>query len=217
MRNIKLPAVEINPSSPADSSIIWLHGLGADGHDFESIVPSLGLPKSLALRFVFPHAPKRPVTINQGYVMPAWYDILEMSINQRVDHAGIGASVARIHQLIEYEIDQNIPAERIVLAGFSQGGVIALDAGLNFRTRLAGIIGLSTYLVDPNAVESGDLPIFLGHGWSDPVVPFILGQQAKETLLERGYPVEWHQYPIDHTVSMEEIKDIGRWITARLG
>ncbi|MGH8556789.1 MAG: alpha/beta hydrolase [Methylococcales bacterium] len=217
MSNSKLPAIEINPSSPPDSCIIWLHGLGADGYDFESVVPYLGLPDSLSLRFVFPHAPKRPVTINQGYVMPAWYDIVEMSINRGIDHAGIKASVEKIYQLIEYEIDNGIPARRIILAGFSQGGVIALQAGLGFRLRPAGIIGLSTYLADRNAIKPGDLPVFLGHGWSDPVVPFILGQQAKEALLERGYPVEWHQYPMDHSVSMDEIRDIGRWIAARLG
>lgn len=216
MSNSKLSAIEINPSSPPDSCIIWLHGLGASGHDFESVVPYLGLPDSLALRFVFPHAPQRAVTINQGYVMPAWYDIIEMSINRKIDHAGIQASVEQIHALVEYEIKHGVAAKRIILAGFSQGGVIALQAGLGFRLRLAGIIGLSTYLADRNAIPPGDLPIFLGHGWSDPVVPFILGQQAKDTLLERGYPVQWHEYPMEHSVSMEEIRDIGKWISARL-
>jgi phospholipase/carboxylesterase len=216
MSDSKLSAIEINPSSRADASIIWLHGLGANGHDFEPVVPYLGLPRSLPVRFVFPHAPERPVTVNQGYVMPAWYDIAELSINRNIDHAGIRASVEQIHALIDHEIGNGIPAGRIILAGFSQGGVIALEAGLGFRQRIAGLIGLSTYLADESAIPEGDLPIFLGHGWSDPVVPFVLGQRAREVLVERGYPVEWHQYAMEHSVSMEEIRDIGRWITARL-
>ncbi|MGR9107511.1 MAG: alpha/beta hydrolase [Gammaproteobacteria bacterium] len=216
MPSSKLSAIEINPSSPADSCVIWLHGLGASGHDFEPVVPYLGLPDSLALRFVFPHAPERAVTVNQGYVMPAWYDIVELSINRRIDHAGIRDSVELIHELLEYEIESGIPAERIILAGFSQGGVIALEGGLQFRPKLGGIIGLSTYLADKLSVPPGDLPIFLGHGWSDPVVPFVLGQQARDTLVQQGYPVEWHQYPMEHSVSMDEIRDIGAWISERL-
>ncbi|MCI0667899.1 MAG: alpha/beta hydrolase, partial [Methylococcaceae bacterium] len=212
MSKSKLSAIEINPSSRANASIIWLHGLGANGHDFEPVVPYLGLPAALAVRFLFPHAPERPVTVNQGYVMRAWYDIAEISINRKIDHAGIRASVEQIHQLIDYEIANGIAAGRIILAGFSQGGVIALEAGLGFRVRIAGIIGLSTYLADKNAIPSGDLPIFLGHGWSDPIVPFILGQEARDVLVERGYAVEWHQYAMEHSVSMEEIRDIGRWI-----
>ncbi|MGH8550279.1 MAG: alpha/beta hydrolase [Methylococcales bacterium] len=217
MSNSTLSAIEINPASRADACIIWLHGLGASGHDFEPVVPYLGLPASRAVRFVFPHAPERPVTVNQGYVMPAWYDIAEIAINRSIDHAGIRASVEQIHQMIDYEIGNGIPAGRVILAGFSQGGVIALEAGLHCRPRIAGAIGLSTYLADKNAIPKGDLPIFLGHGWSDPIVPFVLGQQARDTLVERGYPVEWHQYAMEHSVSMEEIRDIGGWITARLG
>jgi phospholipase/carboxylesterase len=216
MSTSKLSAIEINPSSPADSCIIWLHGLGASGHDFEPVVPYLGLPDSLAVRFVFPHAPERAVTVNRGYVMPAWYDISEIAINRGIDHAGIKASVGLIHDMINHEIGKGILPARIVLAGFSQGGVIALAAGLAFRSRLAGIIGLSTYLADQNAIPLGDLPIFLGHGRSDPVVPFFLGQQARDLLTAKGYSVEWHQYPIEHSVSMEEIRDIGKWVTARL-
>ncbi len=216
MSNSKLSAIEISPSSAADSCIIWLHGLGASGHDFEPVVPYLGLPDSLPVRFVFPHAPERAVTVNQGYVMPAWYDITELSINRGIDYAGINASVGLIHELIDHEIDKGIVPDRIVLAGFSQGGVIALEAGLGFRPRLAGLIGLSTYLAK-NAIPPGKLPIFLGHGRSDPVVPFFLGQQARDALMDQGYPVEWHQYSIEHSVSMEEIRDIGKWLTARLG
>ena len=210
-----LPAIEINPSTPADSCIIWLHGLGANGHDFEPIVPYLQLPKSLSLRFVFPHAPERPVTVNQGYVMRAWYDIAEPTINRRIDHAGIADSVEKINQLIEREIKSGIAPERIILAGFSQGGLIALEAGLK-QPKLAGIIALSTYLADSDSVIDGDRAIFIGHGSSDPVVPFSLGQAARDTLLAHGYSVEWHEYPMEHSVSMEEIQDIGRWISRRL-
>ena len=216
MLNPRLSAIEINPSSPADASIIWLHGLGASGHDFEPVVPYLGLPKSLSVRFIFPHAPERAVTVNQGYVMPAWYDIVEIAIDRKIDHAGINASVEQINQLIEHEIANGIRAERVILAGFSQGGVIALQAGLYFQPNLAGIIALSTYLADTASVPEGSLPIFLGHGRSDPVVPYVLGQKAKDTLVERGYPVEWHSYAMEHSVSMEEIQDIGRWIASRL-
>lgn len=216
MRTSKLSAIEINPSSRAEACIIWLHGLGASGHDFEPVVPYLGLPGSLAVRFVFPHAPKRPVTVNQGYVMPAWYDIAYISINKNIDLTGVRASAEKIHELIEDEIENGIRADRIILAGFSQGGVVALEAGLGFRDRIAGIIGLSTYLADQNSVPAGDLPIFLGHGGSDSVVPISLGQQARDALIKSGYPVEWHQYAMDHSVSMEEIRDIGRWITRRL-
>lgn len=216
MSDTLLSAIEINPSARADSCIIWLHGLGANGHDFEPVVPYLQLPKTLPLRFVFPHAPERPVTVNQGYVMRAWYDIAEPVINRRIDHAGIVDSIGKINQLIDREIKSGIAPERIILAGFSQGGLIALEAGLK-RTELAGMIALSTYLADAEGVPEGGRPVFIGHGRFDPVVPFMLGQKARDALQSQGYRTEWHEYPIEHSVSMEEIQDIGRWIAKALG
>lgn len=212
----ELSAIEIKPSTPPNASVIWLHGLGANGHDFEPVVPHLGLPNSLSVKFVFPHAPERAVTVNQGYVMPAWYDITAMSINQEIDHEGIATSVKQINQLIRCEIENGIPADKIILAGFSQGGLIALETGLKFKPQLAGILALSTYLADAKSTPKGTLPIFIGHGSSDPVVPIILGHQARDTLKQQGYAIEWHQYPMEHSVSMEEIKDIGRWMAETL-
>lgn len=217
MRNSKLSTIEIKPATPANACVIWLHGLGASGHDFEPVVPHLGLPDSLSVKFVFPHAPERPVTVNQGYVMRAWYDITDLSIHRKIDHSGIATSVEQINQLIHCEQENGIPACRIILAGFSQGGLIALEAGLNYQPQLAGILALSTYLADSKTIPEGDLPIFIGHGSSDPVVPIVLGQQARDTLIQQGYEAEWHQYAMEHSVSMEEIKDIGQWITERLG
>ena len=217
MDPVHLTSIEINPdTSQADSCVIWLHGLGASGHDFEPMVPFLGLPDSLQTRFVFPHAPERPVTVNQGYVMRAWYDITEVSINTRTDHPGIKSSVDQIHALIDREIDQGVSSDRVILIGFSQGGVIAAQAGFGYRSRIAGIVALSTYLADPGSIPEGNLPIFLGHGQADPIVPFSLGEQARDRLNQCGYDVSWHSYDMEHSVSMDEIRDIGNWIIARL-
>lgn len=216
MTDADVIAIEINPNDTAQASVIWLHGLGASGHDFEPIVPHLGLPDKLNVRFVFPHAPEQPVTINGGYVMRAWYDILDQSIDRKVDKSGIQTSSKSINQLVAREIDRGIAASNIILAGFSQGGVIALEVGLRFQPRLAGIIALSTYLADRNQVPSGTTSIFMGHGSFDPIVPIMLGEQARDSLQNNGHSVEWHKYPMEHSVCMEEISHIGKWMTVRL-
>lgn len=218
-----LPAeiVEFNPSQqPINAAVIWLHGLGASGHDFVPIVPELGLSNEMAVRFVFPHAPEMPVTINGGYVMPAWYDILEMSIDRKIDTQQILASSAAIGQLIEREINQGIPSERIVIAGFSQGGAVAYETALSYPKPLAGIMALSTYYATWETIElsgsSKDIPIFIAHGTADPIVPEVLGQQAKEVLAEQGYHPEYHTYPMEHSLHPTEVKDIGVWLTSVL-
>lgn len=216
MKLIKHLVVETGPQ--ADASVIWLHGLGADGHDFAPIVPHLKLAG--ATRFVFPHAPAQPVTINGGYVMPAWYDILEMSITRKVDAAGIAHSRVAIEALIAAEKARGIPASRIVLAGFSQGGAMSLDVGLRHHERLAGLMVLSAYLPLDDALESKtpnwDAPILQCHGTQDPVVPMALGTKTRDSLVAAGLAVEWASYPCEHTVHPREISDIGVWLNARL-
>ncbi|MFQ5748846.1 MAG: alpha/beta hydrolase [Planctomycetota bacterium] len=213
-----LPCVEIEPSLPARHSVVWLHGLGADGHDFEPIVPLLGLKEDLAVRFVFPTAPSIPVSINMGFRMPAWYDILEPDLDRRIDMEGVRRSEERIRQLLEREKARGVLAERIVLAGFSQGGVLALHLGLRHPETLAGILGLSCYLIDRDSLGTEDLganrntPVFLAHGTFDPMVPVSHGEQARRTLEARGYPAEWHTYPMEHQVCPEEIKAMGSWL-----
>ena len=217
MTNSNLETVEITPNGAAQASVIWLHGIGADGHDFESIVPHLGLPGTIKVRFIFPHAPKQPVTVNGGYVMRAWYDIHEQAIDRKVDLDGIQTSSKYIERLIAREIDKGIAPADIILAGFSQGGVIALETGLRYQPRLAGIVALSTYLSDPGETPPGNTSIFMGHGSFDPVVPLNLGQQARDTLQNNGHSVQWHSYPMEHSVCMEEIGEIGKWMVERLG
>jgi phospholipase/carboxylesterase len=210
-----LDAVEIEPRGAAEAAVIWLHGLGADGHDFEPLVPELGLPASPRVRFVFPHAPVQPVTINGGYEMRAWYDIYN---DRRQDEAGIRASQARVEALIARERQRGVACHRIVLAGFSQGGAIALQTGLRHAERLAGILGLSTYLplVETVAAEADRanraVPIMLMHGTQDPLIPFERASFSRRALEELGYPVEWRQYPMPHSVCAEEIVDIGAWL-----
>ena len=214
---MSLPFIEVG-SSNATASVIWLHGLGADGHDFEAIVPELGLPADATVRFIFPHAPERPVTVNQGYVMRAWYDIKSLQIDAAQDEAGIRESAQQIEALIEAEHLRGVPYEKIVLAGFSQGGVIALQTGLRFQHRLAGIMALSTYLAlaDSLATESSevnrDISIFMAHGIDDSVVPYPLGEASKQQLLEQQYQVQWHSYPMEHSVHPDEIDDIASWL-----
>jgi phospholipase/carboxylesterase len=195
-------------------SVIWLHGLGADGHDFEPIVPELRLPEELALRFVFPHAPMRPVTINGGIKMRAWFDILSLDRDGLADEAGVRESTATLEALIQREIERGIDASNIVIAGFSQGGAIAMHAALRSKQKLAGLMALSTYL--PLASELGDdivkLPIFMAHGTFDPVLPMALGRESADLLLAKGLDVEWHDYPMAHAVCAEEIEDIRRWL-----
>jgi phospholipase/carboxylesterase len=216
----RLTCVEIEPSAAADAAVIWLHGLGANGHDFEPIVPELRLPQSMAVRFVFPNAPSIPVTINGGMVMPAWYDILSLDIDRRIDHEQIMASAVAIVDLVEREIARGIAPRRIVLAGFSQGGAVAYQAALSYPQRLAGLMVLSTYLATAETLERSaanqGLPIFAAHGSMDPVVPEILGQRAVQQLKQWGYPVEYTTYPMQHQVCMPQINDISRWLQERL-
>ncbi len=199
-----------------DNSVIWLHGLGASGHDFEPIVPELGLSDDLAVRFIFPHAPKRPVTVNGGYIMPAWYDILEMSIERKVDVDQIKVSTQQIYDLIDREIEQGVRPENIVIAGFSQGGAVAYHVALGYPQRLAGLLALSTYLATNDDIvystANQNLPILIEHGTHDPVVPSALGEQAAALLTKKGYPVEYKTYPMAHQVCLPQIKGIGNWL-----
>jgi len=213
-----LDYVEVTTADNPEYSVIWLHGLGADGHDFEPIVPYLGLSPATRVRFIFPHALMRPVTVNGGAVMRAWYDISEISTSKGQDEAGILHSAEKVRALIEFEISRGIPASKIILAGFSQGGAMALYAGLRYPEKLAAIMALSAYLLFPERLHSehskanSETPVFVGHGTHDPVVPFFLGQDVKSALEAGQWPVEWHSYPIPHSVSQPEIADIGRWM-----
>ncbi|MGE0485537.1 MAG: alpha/beta hydrolase [Gammaproteobacteria bacterium] len=215
-----LPAVELEPRGTATAAVIWLHGLGADGHDFEPVVPHLGLPADLAVRFVFPHAPSMAVTINSGYVMPAWYDIVGNDLGRRVDEAGLRASAAAVGRLVEREIERGVPASRIVIAGFSQGGAVGYELALSWPERLAGLVALSTYFATQDTVArsaaNADLPILICHGRHDPLVAEDLGQAAYKHLRELGYPAEYRSYPVEHGVDLQEIRDIGAWLAARL-
>lgn len=213
-----LDYIERTIGEDPEISIIWLHGLGADGHDFEPIVPELGLPAGSAVRFIFPHAPQQPVTINGGMVMRSWYDILSMEIARQVDEAGIERSSAHVQELIDQEMERGVKSENIILAGFSQGGAIALHTALLYGKPLLGILALSTYLPLQRRVVAGEnpvnasTPIFMAHGTHDPVVPVQLGQQSCDHLTSQGYAVEWHTYPMQHAVCLEEIQDVGAWL-----
>lgn len=215
-------AVVLNPGVPATSAVIWLHGLGADGFDFVPIVNELRLPATLATRFVFPHAAPRPVTINNGFVMRAWYDITGFGPDRAEDDAGIRESDGVVRKYIEQQIAQGIPAGKIVLAGFSQGGAIAFQAGLRYPQRLAGIMALSTYLPLraslPNEASAAnrDVPILMCHGSHDGVVPPALGESSRDILVKLGYRVDWRSYPMAHQVCLEEVMDISRWLGERL-
>jgi phospholipase/carboxylesterase len=215
-----LPTVEIETGPSPQAAIIWLHGLGADGHDFEPIVPELGLPASLPVRFVFPHAPLMPVTINGGAVMRAWYDVAG---DGRQDEAGIRAAQARVEALLAREKARGIRAVSIVLAGFSQGGAVALQTGLRYPERLAGILALSTYLplADKLAAEASPanraVPILMCHGIQDSVIPLSAATRSRDALRALGYAVDWREYPMPHAVCAEEIADIGRWLRTVLG
>jgi len=214
-----LPCVEIEPKQTADAAVIWLHGLGADGHDFEPVVKELALPQALAIRFVFPHAPSIPVSINNGHVMPAWYDILSMQIEREVDKAQLMKSAAAIGDLVEREIERGITSERIVIAGFSQGGAVAYQLALSCPKPLAGVFGLSTYFATHDVIEPDPankaLPILICHGMYDPVVPEALGRHSCEVLRQMGYEPEYKTYPMQHSVCMEEIAAISNWLQAR--
>jgi phospholipase/carboxylesterase len=217
-----LETVEIETGDRPRSTVIWLHGLGADGHDFEPVVPHLLWPDAPAIRFVFPHAEVRPVTVNGGMRMRAWYDIVSIDGDRGHDEAGIHRSVQQTRDLIAREVERGIAPERIVLAGFSQGGAIAIQLALRHQPRLAGLMALSTYLLLKDSLMADReqlqaLPAFMAHGRQDPVVPLAMGEAAAETLRRFGCEVEWHTYPIPHSVSMDEISDIRHWLKARLG
>ena len=206
------------PSGVANAAVIWMHGLGADGHDFEPVVGELPQAVTAHTRFVFPHAPMQPVTINGGTVMRAWYDIFEMELGRKVDEQGVLASVRIATDLVDEQVAGGIASHRIVLAGFSQGGVIALHTGLRYRERLAGIMALSTYLpasealAKQRATSNALIPIMLAHGSQDPMIPLALSDNARETLRRMGYTVQCHTYAMPHSVCAEEIRDIGCWL-----
>jgi len=216
-----LDAIEIETGKNPTVSVIWLHGLGADGNDFAPIVPELRLPKA-GIRFVFPHAPVRPVTINAGMRMRAWYDIAD-GANRREDERGVRASQVLIEALIAREKERGTKAGRLVLAGFSQGGAIALHAGLRDPERIAGIMALSAYvpvgekLSAERSTANRDVPIFMGHGSDDPIIPLVRAEQSRNLLKSLGYPVEWHEYGMPHSVCPEELTDIGTWLRKVLG
>lgn len=216
-----LPHIMLESGKQPQHSIIWLHGLGADGHDFVSMVDELNLP--VAIRYLFPHAPQRPVTINGGFVMRAWYDIAHPSIDAQQDEEGINDSQAAVEALIAQEVMRGIAPGNIFLAGFSQGGAIALHTALRQNVALGGVLALSTYLplADSAAHDipaSGrQTPIFMAHGRNDPVVPYALGVASRDTLLEFGYAVEWHEYAMPHSLCAEEVRDIEAWLARQVG
>lgn len=212
-----LPCIEIEPRHrAADAAVIWLHGLGASGHDFEPIVPELRLPESLAVRFVFPHAPEIPVTVNGGMVMPAWYDITAMDLERKLDEGQLLQSAQRTADLIEREMTRGIDSRRILLAGFSQGGAVAWHAGLSFPSPLAGLMALSTYFATAHVTlpseANRNLPVHIFHGSQDPVVPEVLGQRAAEQLREWGFEPDYSAYPMGHEVCLQEVRDISAFI-----
>ena len=202
-------------------SIVWLHGLGADGNDFAPIVPDLVRPGWPALRFVFPHAPVRPVTLNGGMRMRAWYDIRDLDADSRADETGVRESIAQVEQLLARENERGIPSERIILAGFSQGGAIALATALRREAALGGVLALSTYLplggsTAAELTPAGKrTPVFMAHGTDDPVLRFDWGQASCKALQALGVPVDWHAYPMPHSVCAEEVRDIAGWLTQR--
>ena len=214
----ELETIEIETGSAPSAAVVWLHGLGADGNDFVPIVKELRLPSQLRIRFVFPHAPMMPVTINNGYVMRAWYDVTFDGLDRRPDARGIVASQTAIEALLAREKARGIAADRIVLAGFSQGGAITLQAGLRHGETLAGLMVLSSYLPLPEtlaaeaAAANAQTPIFMAHGSDDPVIGIELAQRSRALLAEQGYRVQWQEYPMPHSVCLEEIQDISRWL-----
>jgi phospholipase/carboxylesterase len=213
-----LEAIQQETGPDPQYCVIWLHGLGADGNDFAPIVPELRLPKSPAIRFLFPHAPMRPVTINNGFVMRAWYDILGTDLARKEDEAGVRASQSLVEALMAREKARGIPASNMVLAGFSQGGAIALQTGLRQADRVAGIMALSTYLpiaetvAAERAAANHNVPIFMAHGLQDPMIALPHARLSRDKLNQLGYAVEWHEYMMPHSVCPEEIRDIGIWL-----
>ncbi|MTI77205.1 MAG: carboxylesterase [Marinobacter sp.] len=215
-----LQYIEIETGENPTAAVIWLHGLGASGHDFEPVVPELGLPEDTAVRFIFPHAPNLPVTINGGMSMPAWYDIKAMDIDRVVDTEQLRASADAVAKLVEQQKHKGTPPERIIIAGFSQGGAVAYELGLSYPERFGGVLALSTYFATADTVErseaNADVPISVYHGTFDPMVPESLGVRSVETLKEMGYDPSYQTFPMEHSVCLEEIQDIGRFIRRHL-
>jgi phospholipase/carboxylesterase len=215
-----LPAVELNPESEATASIIWLHGLGADGHDFESIVPALRLPDTLAVRFVFPHAPEKPITINQGYVMRAWFDILEPGKERSINSSQLLMSSIEVHKLIDREIERGVDSQRIVLAGFSQGGAVCYQSALTYDKPLAGLLALSTWFPTAENVDvhpaNASLPIAVFHGTQDPIITPQFAESTLAHLLQMEFKPEFKSYPMPHAVCEDEINDISAAIQSWL-
>jgi len=218
-----LERITVEPKTKANSCVIWLHGLGDSGAGFAPVVPELGLPQNHSIRFIFPHAPEQAVTINQGYVMRSWYDIKSMDLHNRADMDGVLASEKLVTALIQEQIDNGIPAERIILAGFSQGGVLSLFAGLRYPQKLAGIMALSCYLptADKLPAQLSDAnkstPILQQHGRQDDVVQLSAGQMANQLLTNNDYQVTWQTYPMAHNVIAEQLNDLSTWLIKRLG
>ncbi len=213
-----IDTIEVTTGTEPRGSVIWLHGLGADGHDFEPIVPQLRLASGMSLRFIFPHAPVRPVTINGGMSMRAWYDVQSVGSEFRADRSSLLESSAAVEELIGREIERGIEVGKIVIAGFSQGGAVAIHTALQSEYKIAGLMALSTHLAFPEsaaaAVSGKDLPIFMAHGSFDPVLPMEMGRSSADTLIEAGYSVDWHEYPMAHAVCPQEIVDISNWLNA---
>jgi phospholipase/carboxylesterase len=222
MTNPLLPAIELQTGHNPIASVIWLHGLGADGNDFVSIVRELKLPDSMPVRFIFPHAPMRAVTINGGYVMRAWYDLAQGPSGLKSNENDIRASQAEIEKLIAREVTRGVMSDKIILAGFSQGGVIALHTALRYEKKLNGIIALSTYLAMPDLLENEassankSIPIFMAHGDEDNVINISMAEKSRDTLLQLNYDVQWHDYPMAHSVCMEEIEAVSAWMQKTL-
>ena len=220
--NVLLDTLEHETGPDPRWAVIWLHGLGADGNDFVPLVPELVRDGWPAIRFVFPHAPVRPVTINNNVPMRAWYDIRELDLANRADEQGVAESVVQVEALVAREGERGIPPSRIVLAGFSQGGAVTLAAGLRRSEPLAGLVGLSTYVPGAQGAQAALVegatrqPVFMAHGSQDPVVPYLAGKQSAGLMRRLGFEVDWHVYPMQHQVCAEEIRDLGNWFEARL-
>lgn len=215
-----LSAVEIEPVKEATASVIWMHGLGADGNDFRDVIPALNLPDTLSIRFIFPNAPKLPVTVNGGMIMPAWYDILAMDIDRKIDTEQLMTSANLVDEFIEREIKRGINSQRIIIAGFSQGGAVAYQLALSHSKKLGGLMALSTYFATKETAKlnsiNQELPILIAHGTQDGVVPCVLGEQAHALLGEKNYATEYKTYPMQHSLCIEQINDISVWLQARL-
>jgi len=219
---MSLESIEVIQGKTVDASVIWLHGLGADGHDFEGLIPQLQLPPEPGIRFVFPHAPYRPITLNNGYEMRGWYDLQSLDIGQQQDEAGIRASSSELEALIQQEIERGIKPQRIILAGFSQGGAIALHTGLRYPQALGGIMALSTYIPIAETLDAEisavaeQLPVFMAHGRQDDILAFEVGQRSRDRLSLINSNIEWHEYDMAHSLCMDELLHIRQWLLQRL-